>query len=81
MLHGDKRYERPIGVLFDVEEGRRIVGQLKLKKGDLFDSNVVGIADDAFVQIGEGGSLHGVSEAGKVSLLDCVLGGTLGTTI
>ena len=79
MLHGDK-YEGPIGLLFDAGEGRQIAGQLKLKRGDLFDSNVVTIADDKFLHIDSGGSLHGISKAGKVSLLDCVRGGMLGTT-
>ena len=72
MLHGD-RYQRPIGVLLDVQEGRRIAGHLKLKKGDLFDSNVVSlVAADRVFHVAKGGSLHGISEAGKVSLLDCV---------
>ena len=81
MLWGDNRYERPIGVLFDVKNGRRIVGQLKLKQGDLFDRNVVGIADDAFVHIDVGDSLHGISETGMVSLLDCVPGGRWSSTM
>ena len=80
MLRGDDKYKRPIGVLFDAEEGRRIAGQLKLKRGDLFDSNVVSIADDEFFHVADGGFLHGVAEAGKVSVLDCVRGGLLGTT-
>ena len=80
MLRGDDKYKRPIGVLFDAGKGRRIAGQLKLKRGDLFDSNVISIADDEFFHIGEGGCLHGVSEAGRVSVLDCVRGGMLGTT-
>ena len=80
MLRGDDKYERPIGVLFDPGAGRRIAGQLKLRRGDLFDSNVVSIADDKFVHVADGGSLHGISEAGKVSVLDCVRGGMLGTT-
>ena len=80
MLRGDDKYERPMGVLFDAGEGRRIAGQLKLKSSDLLDSNIVSIADDEFVHVADGGSLHGVSEAGKVSVLDCVRGGVLGTT-
>ena len=79
MFHDDK-YERPIGVLFDTEKGRRTAGQLKLKRGGLFDSNVVSIADDEFFRIDHGDSLHGVSEVGKVSLLDCVRGGMLTAT-
>ena len=77
MLRGDDKYEHPIGVLFDAGAGRRIAGQLKLKRGDLFDSNVVSIADDKFVRVANGDSLHGVSKAGKVSVLDCVRGGML----
>ena len=79
MLHGDK-YERPIGVLFNIGEKRRISGQLELKRGDLFDCNIVSITDDKFGHVADGGSLHGVSRSGKVSLLDCVRGGMLGTT-
>ena len=80
MLREDDKYKRPIGVLFSVEEGRRISGQLRLKRGDLLDSNVVSIADDEFFHVAQGGSLHGVSEAGMVSVLDCVRGGTLSST-
>ena len=79
MFREDK-YERPIGVLFDSKDGRRIAGQLKLTRSDLFDSNVVSITNDDFVHIDSGGSLNGISEEGKVSLLDCVRGGTLGRT-
>ena len=58
------------------EKRRRVTGQLKLKRGDgLFGSNVVSIADDGFVHVlPNDGSLHGVSEAGRVSLLECVRG-------
>ena len=80
MWRSDDKYKRSIGVLFDTGEGRRFVGQLNLERGDLFDSNVVSIVDDRFVHIPAGGALHGRSEAGKVSLLDCVRGGTLGST-
>ena len=74
------RYQRPIGVLFDAGEGRRVAGQLKLKRGDLFDCNVVNIADDKFFHVADGDSLHGISKAGKVSLLGCVRGGMLDAT-
>ena len=80
MLFGDEKYGRPIGVLFDAGEERRIAGHLKLKRGGLLDSNIVSIVDDKFVHVADGGSLHGISEAGKVSVLDCVRGGTLGGT-
>ncbi|MCY4361122.1 MAG: hypothetical protein OXE42_02890 [Gammaproteobacteria bacterium] len=80
LMFRDDKYDRPIGVLFDSEKGRRVGAQLKLKRCDLFDSNVVSIADDEFFRIAHGDSLHGVSEAGKVSLLDCVRGGMLSTT-
>ncbi|MYE81968.1 MAG: hypothetical protein F4X36_09025 [Gammaproteobacteria bacterium] len=79
MVSDTDKYERPIGVIFDTGQGRRIVGQLRLKRADLFDSNVVSIADEQFVHVDDAGSLHGVSEAGKVSLLDCVGGGMLST--
>ena len=79
MSSDEYRYDRPVGVLFDVGEGRRVVGQLKLKNGGLVDSNVVSITDDQFFHIDTGGSLHGTSSAGRVSLLDCVRG-ALGTT-
>ena len=80
MTFGDNKYRRPIGAVFDVGEERRTTGQITLKRGDLFDSNVVSIADDKFVRIDHGESLHGVSEAGRVSLLDCIGGGTLSCT-
>ena len=79
MLH-ESKYERPIGVLLNVGEGRRITGHLKLRRGDLFDCNVVSITDEEFFHIANGRCLHGVSNSGKVSLLECVRGGTLGTT-
>ena len=79
MLRRD-RYQRPIGVLFDTGNGRRLAGQLKLKRDDLLDCNVVNIADDKFFHVADGGSLHGISKAGKVSLLDCVQGRMLGAT-
>ena len=79
MFRGNK-YERPIGVLFDTKRGQRIAGQLKLTRGDLFGSNVVSITNDEFVHIDSGGSLNGISAEGKVSLLDCVRGGTLDST-
>ena len=79
MFHDDK-YERPIGVLFDTEKGRRVAGQLKLRRGDLFDSNVISITDDEFFHVADGDSLHGVSKDGKVSLLNCIRGGMLGST-
>lgn len=63
-----------------VGAGRRIAGQLKLKRGSVFDSDIVSIADDKFFYVADGGSLHGISEAGRVSLLDCVGGGVLGST-
>ena len=80
MLRGDDKFKHPIGVLFDTGEGRRVAGQLKLTRAGLLDSNVVSIADDKFVHVADGGSLHGISEAGMVSLLECVRGGILGTT-
>ena len=80
MLRGDDKYKRPIGILFDAGEGRGIAGQLKLKRGDLLNSNVLSIAHDQFVHVPDGGSLHGASEAGKVSVLDCIRGGLLGST-
>ena len=79
MIYADDKFERPIGALFDVGD-RRVGGQINLRRGNLFDSNVVSIADDKFVAIREGGSLHGSSEAGRVSLLGCVQGGMLTTT-
>lgn len=76
----DNKYERPIGVLFDVGGDRRVAGELRVRRGDLLDCNVVSITDEKFFRIGVGGSLHGVSEAGKISLIDCVRGGLLSGT-
>ena len=81
MSRRDSWYKRPIGVLFETEEGRRIDGQLRLKRGGLFDSNVVGLVDDAFFNVADGSSLHGISEAGRVSLIDCVQGGMLSQSL
>ena len=80
MLPGDEKYGRPIGVLSEAGEDRRIAGHLKLKRGGLLDSNVVSIVDDKFFHVADGRSLHGISEAGKVSVLDCIRGGTSGTS-
>ena len=81
MMPGDDKYERPFGVLFGDEKKRRIAGQLNVKRGDLLDSNVVSICDEKFFRVERGGALHGISEAGKVSLIDCVSGGMLSATI
>ena len=80
LMFRDNKFERPIGVLFNTEKGRRVAGQLKLKRSDLFGSNVVSITDGEFFSIADGDSMHGVSEDGKVSLLDCVRGGMLSST-
>ena len=80
MLQREYWYERPIRVLCNKVDGRRIVGELRLKNSDLLDSNVVNIVDDAFVCVEDGDSLHGISEAGRVSLLDCTQGGVLDST-
>ena len=74
------KYEHPIGVLLNLENGRRIAGQLKLKRGELLDCNVVSIVDNELFIVTEGGSLQGISKAGKVSLLDCVQGGMSSVT-
>ena len=74
MMRGDDKYKHPIGALFDVGDGRRLAGHLKLKRGDLLDSNIVSLVGDEIVHIRNGGSLHGDSVAGKISLLDCVSG-------
>lgn len=81
MMPGDDKLERPIGVRFQAgDDGRTISGQLTIRTGDLFDANVVHIFDEEFFFIRNGSDLHGVSEAGKVSLLDCVSGGMPTTT-
>ena len=74
-------YERPIGVKFRREnDGREISGQLTLTKGDLFNSNVVHLVDDKFFHIKDHEFLHGISAAGRVSLIDCVNGHPLART-
>ena len=74
-------YEHPIGVIFTTSEhGRKIVGQLKLTNGDLFTSNVVNIVDDEFFFLDEDDHMHGVSSAGKVSLIECLRSDPLGQT-
>ena len=76
----EEKYGRPIGALFDAKEGGKVTGQINLKRADLLESIVVSIYDDRFFHVNGGGSLHGISEAGKISLLDCVRGGMLAST-
>lgn len=76
---GDDKYARPFGVILDIEPGRRLTGQIRLKRAGLLDSNVVSVADTSFLHIRNGGSVYGVSPEGKVSLLECV-DGALTTT-
>lgn len=54
--------------------------RVSLRRASLLDSVVVSIYEDSFFHVGDGKSLCGISEAGKVSLLDCVSGGVLGST-
>lgn len=76
----NEKFEHPIGVVFDDAKGRQVTGQLNLKQGGLFDSNVVSISDKKPFHLKRGDDLQGVSKAGRVSLLDCVRGGILGMT-
>ena len=46
LLCGDDKYECSIGIVSDSGVGRRISGQFKLKRSDLFDSYIVSYADD-----------------------------------
>ena len=80
MFPGDDKYASPIGAVFDAGQGAKVTGQINLKRAGLFDSVVVSIYEDSFFRVDRGKSLHGISEAGKVSLLDCVTGGDLGST-
>lgn len=68
-------YDSPIGAVFQNEKGRKSTGQIKLKQGSLLDSVVVNFVDDEYFHISCGSALHGISELGKVSLIDCVSGG------
>lgn len=76
----EEKYEHPIGVLFDDDRRGPVTGQLNLKLGGLFDSNVVSISDKKPFHVERGNDLRGFSKAGKVSLIDCVRGGRLGIT-
>ena len=80
MFPGDDKYTRPIGAVFDAGERAKAAGEIKLKRGGLLDSVVVSIATDDFFHVESGKSLHGISAGGKVSLLDCVSAGVLGST-
>lgn len=80
MFPGDDKYARPIGAVFDAGGGAKVTGQINLRRAGLLDSIVVSIYQDSFFHVGDGKPLHGISEAGKVSLLDCVSGGRLGST-
>ena len=70
MKRGEDKYGHVIGALFDLPDGKGITGNITLKKGELFES-IAKICDDEFFSIPNGSSLHGISEEGKVSLLDC----------
>ena len=61
MMPGDKKYGRPIGALVNVD-GRDITGQINLKRGGLFDSNIISLYDDKYFFVGDHMCLHGVSE-------------------
>ena len=76
----NEKFEHPIGVVFDDAKGRQVAGQLNLKQGGLFDSNVVSISDKQPFHLKRGDDLLGISKAGRVSLLDCVRGGMLSIT-
>ena len=80
MLRGGDKYERPIWVLLDVEEGRRVAGQINLSRGNRLGSTVVSFVDDKPFIIADGGSLHGRCEVGRVSLLKCVGSNMLSTS-
>ena len=80
MFPGDDKYASPIGAVFDAGNEAKVTGQIKLRRAGLFDSVVVSIYEDSYFRVDNGKSLHGISEAGKVSLLDCVTGGELGST-
>ena len=70
MKRGEDKYGHAIGAVFDLPDGRRITGYITLKRGELFES-IAKICDDEFFLVPNGSSLRGISEEGKVSLLDC----------
>ena len=80
MLPRDDKYERRIGAVFNAGESMNVRGEIGLRRGDLLNSIVLSIYADSFLHVGEGKALHGVSGAGRVSLLDCVRGSGLRST-
>ena len=80
MFPEEDKYARPIAAVFDAGEDAKVTGQINLRRAGLLDSVVVSIYDDSFFHVDDGNSLYGISEGGKVSLLDCVKGGHLTRT-
>ena len=80
MFPRDDKYASPIGAVFHAGQGAKVTGQINLRRAGLFDSVVVSIYENSLFNVDDGKSLYGISEAGKVSLLDCVNGGELGST-
>ncbi len=79
MMTDESKYERPIGVKFKSWDEKAFFGQLRIQQRGLRDSNVVHIFDEGVLFI-RGDDLHGISEAGKVSLLEYIGGGPLSMT-
>ena len=72
MLFGDDNDKHAVAMLLDGREGRTVAGQLDLTRDDF--GNVVRVFAEGHLYVQEHGCLKGISEAGKVSLLDCVEG-------
>lgn len=70
-LDGDKKYGQQFGVLLDIKENVRIHGQMQLTRGNNPFDNKVNICLDRFLHLDDESCVHGVSEEGKVTLLDC----------
>ena len=70
--------KRPIGVLLDYEN-RNLTGYLELKKGKK-NSNTLKLISGDFVNFGNGNSLYGISQYGKVSLHGCQSSGIMNSS-
>ena len=73
MRQGAQGNGQAVAAVFDLGEGRKLAGQITLRRGKLFESTAK-LCDDEFFSVPDGSALQGVSEKGKVSLLGCSRG-------
>ncbi len=75
MTGDDDKFTRPIGAILRLEDGTKINGQIKIEPNGSLDRVIFSLVSEDYVKVERGQSLHGICDAGKVSLLECVTGG------